>query len=217
MLGLPAAKLNERLFALWYPPVAGLSERAGQSETRRGLVAAAAGRTLELGAGSGYNLPYFTGSVSELVVTEPSRHMLSLLRDQLESGPPPVARWALVQTGAECLPFADSQFDVVVGAFVHCTIPDPVAALAEVARVLRPGGRYLFLEHVRAADGSALGRFQDLVERPHRYIAAGCHPNRRFESLLRDSPLRVERLQRGRQPRAFPTVRPTIVGCAVRD
>ena len=93
MLGLPAAKLNERLFALWYPPVAGLSERAGQSETRRGLVAAAAGRTLELGAGSGYNLPYFTGSVSDLVVTEPSRHMVSLLRDQLESGPPPVASW----------------------------------------------------------------------------------------------------------------------------
>jgi SAM-dependent methyltransferase len=209
--------LNERLFARWYPLVAGMSENAGQSDTRGGLVADASGRTLEIGAGSGYNLPHFTSAVSELVVTDPSPHMLTLLRDRLESAPPPVTRWDLVQTGAERLPFADSRFDTVVGAFVHCTIPDPVAALAEVARVLRPGGRYLFLEHVRAADGSALGLFQDLVELPHRYVAAGCHPNRRIESLLQRSPLRVERLVRGRQPRAFPTVRPTIMGCAVRD
>jgi len=210
-------RLNERLFALWYPLVAGMSERAGQAETRRVLVSAAAGRTLEIGAGSGYNLPYFTGAVSDLVVTEPSPHMLTLLRERLEADPPPVDRWELVQTGAERLPFADSQFDTVVSTFVHCTIADPVAALTEITRVLRPGGRYLFLEHVRSADGSALGRFQDLVELPHRYIAAGCHPNRRIESLLRDSPLRVDQLERGRQPRAFPSVRPTIAGCAVRD
>jgi len=208
--------LNERLFARWYPFVVGLSEKAGQSDTRRALVGRAAGRTLEIGAGSGANLAHYTSSVTELVVSEPSPHMLTQLRHQLESDPPPVGAWELVPTGAEPLPFDDASFDTVVAAFVHCTIPDPSSALAEIARVLRPGGRYLFLEHVRAEDSSLLGRFQDLLELPHRYIAAGCHPNRRTASLLDRSPLQVERLDHGTQPRSFPTVRPTIIGSAIR-
>jgi hypothetical protein len=86
--------------------------------------------------------------------------------------------------------------------------------VAEVARVLAPGGRMLFLEHVHAGDGTTLGRFQDLVEVPHRYLAAGCYPNRRTGELLKGSALDVERLERGRQPSALPTVRPTIIGMA---
>ena len=64
------------------------------------------------------------------------------------------------------------------------SVEDPARVLREVSRVLRPGGHYLYLEHVRAGEGTVLGRFQDLVEVPHRYIAAGCHPNRRTEPLL---------------------------------
>lgn len=208
--------LNERLFAYWYPVVAGLSERAGQNETRRDLVGQATGSTLEIGAGNGYNLPHYLSSVTRLVVTEPSVPMLVQLRRRLEGAPPPVGDWALVGASGEDLPFPDASFDTVVATFVHCTIPRPAAALAEIARVLRPGGRYLFLEHVRAAEGSALGALQDLVERPHRYVAAGCHPNRRTESLIRSSALRVERLAHGSQPRSFPSVRPTITGTAIR-
>jgi SAM-dependent methyltransferase len=102
----------------------------------------------------------------------------------------------------------------VVSTYVLCTVPDPGRALAEVARVLAPGGRLLFLEHVHAGEGTLLGRFQDLVEIPHRYVAAGCHPNRRTAALLEASPLQLERLEHGRQPRALPTVRPTIIGSA---
>jgi ubiquinone/menaquinone biosynthesis C-methylase UbiE len=206
--------LNERLFALWYPIVCGVSERAGQRETRAGLIGQAEGRTLEIGAGSGANLPHYTDRVSELVVTEPSPHMLAHLRTALQADAPPVGSWELVQAGAEQLPFPDDSFDTVAATFVHCTIPDPAQALTEIARVLRPGGRYLFLEHVHAGEGTALGRFQDLAELPHRYIAAGCFPNRRTERLLEQSPLQLERLEHGAQPRAFPTVRPTIIGSA---
>jgi ubiquinone/menaquinone biosynthesis C-methylase UbiE len=207
--------LNERLFALWYPIVIERAERAGQRETRRELLAQASGRTLEIGAGSGLNLPHYTAAVTELVVSEPSPHMLAHLRSALEDEPPPVGGWKLVQAGGEVLPFEDDSFDTVVATFVLCTIPDPARALAEIARVLKPGGRYLFLEHVHAGEGTALGRFQDLVEVPHRYIAAGCYPNRRTEQLLSESPLHVQTLEHGRQPKASPTVRPTIIGSAL--
>ena len=208
--------LNERLFALWYPYVCGLSEKAGQREIRRDLVAQAGGRTLEIGAGSGLNLPHYGPEVTELVVSEPSRHMQTHLRSLLDSEPPPVGSWELIESGAEELPFEDGSFDTVVGTYVLCSIPRPARALASIARVLRPGGRYLYLEHVHAGDGTALGRVQDLVEVPHRYIAAGCHPNRRTAGLIDESPLEVERSERGEMPRSFPTVRPTILGSALR-
>lgn len=208
--------LSERFFALWYPIVVGISERAGQRETRRQLIGQASGRTLEVGAGSGLNLPYYTAAVTELVVSEPGPHMRRHLRGKLESDPPRVGSWQLVECTGEELPFEDASFDSLVATYVHCTISDPRRALAEFARVLRSGGRYLFLEHVHAGEGTLLGHLQDLVEGPHRYIAAGCRPNRRTESLLADSRFNVEQLVHGRQPRAFPTVRPTIVGSARR-
>jgi ubiquinone/menaquinone biosynthesis C-methylase UbiE len=206
--------LSERLFARWYPVVVGWSENAGQRQTRADLFSGASGTTLEIGAGSGYNLPHYSADVTQLVVTEPSRHMLGLLHDRLTADPPPVGSWQLVEAGAEQLPFADDSFDTVTGAFVHCTIPDAAAALREIARVLRPGGRYLFLEHVRSPDSRVLGSVQDLVERPHTWIAAGCHPNRRFAQLLDASPLRIDELHHGRMPRSSPTVRPTVRGLA---
>ncbi|MHB8659071.1 MAG: class I SAM-dependent methyltransferase [Solirubrobacteraceae bacterium] len=208
--------LNERVFAFFYPRLLELAENAGQRETRHELIAQAQGRTLELGAGSGLNLPHYTERVSELIVSEPSPHMLSHLRTALHGAAPPVGAWNLVQSGAQTLPFPDASFDTVVATYVLCTVPDPGRALEEVARVLRPGGRYLFLEHVHAGEGTALGRFQDIVELPHRYLAAGCHPNRRTAQLIASSPLRVQHLEHGRQPRTIPTVRPTIIGSASR-
>jgi len=208
--------LNERFFAWYYPKLVGASERAGQAETRRRLLAGASGRTLEIGAGSGFNLPHYTEAVTELVVSEPSHHMREHLSERLESDPPPVGRWELVDAGAESLPFDDASFDTVTGGFIMCSIPDPVAALDEIARVLKPGGRYIFLEHVHAGEGTKLGRLQDLIEVPHRYFAAGCHPNRRTGELIERSPLDIERLERGEMPRSMPSVRPTIFGAAVR-
>ncbi len=208
--------LNERLFAAYYPWLIQRSENAGQRETRRRLISGAEGATIEVGAGSGINLAHYTDRVSELVVTEPSPHMLVHLREAARE-PPPVGSLELVQAPAQALPFADGRFDTAVCTFVLCSVPDPAAALGEIARVLRPGGRLLFLEHVHAGEGTLLGRFQDLVEVPHRYVAAGCYPNRRTESLLAESPLTVRSVAHGHQPRSLPTVRPTIMGTATRD
>lgn len=209
--------LNERIFALYYPVICGIAERAGQRETRRELISRARGRTLEIGAGSGLNLPHYPPAVTELVVSEPSEHMHAHLRSVLEEQRPPVGTIALEASSGEAIPHDDASFDTVVMTFVLCSVEDPGRTLAEIARVLKPDGRYLFLEHVRARDGTLLARIQDLVEVPHRYIAAGCHPNRRTAELIESSPLDIEELERGRQPRAPATVRPTIVGSAVRS
>ena len=209
--------LGQRLFAACYPRIVAFAENAGQRETRRGLISQAAGRTLEIGAGHGLNLPHYGAGVSELVITEPNPHMLRRLRRALDRAAPGVGgSWSVVATGAEALPFDAASFDTVVCTFVLCSVADPRRALDEVARVLRPGGRLLFLEHVRARDGTALARFQDLVARPHSRIGAGCRPNRRTWQLIENSALSVERLEHGRQPRAPATVRPTIIGSARR-
>lgn len=207
--------LRERLFAQWYPVVAGWSERAGQAAMRERLVLPARGRTLEIGAGSGLNLPFYTDAVTELVITEPSPYMREHLRATLAENPPPVGSYDIVDAGAERLPFDDGSFDTVTSAYVHCTVADPAAALREIARVLRPGGQYLFMEHVRSPDSRLLGLVQDALERPHVWVAAGCHPNRRLAELLAASPLEITELVRGRMPRASPTVRPIITGRAV--
>jgi ubiquinone/menaquinone biosynthesis C-methylase UbiE len=206
---------NERFFAFYYPYLIGFAERAGQAETRRKLLAQAHGRTLEIGAGNGYNLEHYTEAVEELVVTEPSPFMLEHLRTRLDHNAPPVRAWTLVQTGAEELPFDDDSFDTVVATYVHCTIPNPPQAIAEIARVLKPGGRYLFMEHVRAQT-PIHGRIQDILEAPHRFIAAGCYPNRPTERWLDESSLHVESLVHEPMPRAPLTVRPTIRGTAVK-
>ncbi|MFN2464583.1 MAG: class I SAM-dependent methyltransferase [Candidatus Dormibacteria bacterium] len=206
--------LNERVFAWYYPKLMGISERAGGAELRGRAISQAAGRTLEIGAGSGSNLAHYTSAVTELVVTEPSPHMLHLLQDRLNRDAPLAGRWELVGTGAEELPFPDASFDTVTAGYVLCTIPRPERAIAEIARVLKPGGRYLFIEHVRARDGTLLGRMQDLIEPVHVYVAAGCHPNRRTQELLQGSDLRIERLEHTNMPRSLPSVRPVIVGSA---
>ena len=198
--------LSERLFAAYYPLLADKSERAGQNVTRGELLAGARGRVLEVGAGHGLNLPHYPHGVDELVLTDPSPWMLERAPSGVE----------VRSAGLPSLPLPDQSFDTVVCTYVLCSVPDPAAGLAEIWRVLAPGGSLLFLEHVRAGEGTALGRVQDLIEVPHRLAAAGCHPNRRTEELLAASPLEVVALHRGRQPAALPTVRPTIMGTARR-
>ncbi|MDQ2795845.1 MAG: class I SAM-dependent methyltransferase, partial [Actinomycetota bacterium] len=173
------------------------------------------GHTLELGAGTGLNLPHYSSAVTDLVLTDPSPSMLRPLREALTRAAPPVGRSEVRAADAQSLPFGDDSFDTVVSTFVQCSVHDPAAVLIEIARVLRPGGRYLFLDHVRAPDSRALARTQDILARPHRVIAAGCHPNRDGEALLDASPLVVQNLVRGTQRRAVPTVRPIISGMAL--
>lgn len=186
-------------------------EDAGLRDVRRQALSAATGRTVDLGAGAGANLMLFPSTVSELVLVEPDPHMLRKLRPRLSRAAVPAE---VVQAGAEELPFEDASFDTAVFTLVLCTVPDPQAALAETARVLKPGGRLLFVEHVRSRH-PGLARWQDRLERPWRFLGDGCHCNRDTVRMIEASPLRLERFEQGRLSKAPPIIRPLAFGSAV--
>jgi ubiquinone/menaquinone biosynthesis C-methylase UbiE len=199
-----------RLFAAMYDRGLKGTEDAGLREMRRETLAAARGRTIDLGAGTGANLGLYPDAVTELILAEPDPHMVKQLRTKLaQSG----RAAELVEAPAERLPFEDSSFDTAVFTLVLCTVPDPEAALAEAARILKPGGKLLFIEHVRAED-AGLARWQDRLEKPWRFAADGCHCNRDTVAKIEASPLTVERVERGRLPKAPPLVRPLVRGSA---
>jgi ubiquinone/menaquinone biosynthesis C-methylase UbiE len=200
-----------RGFAALYDRMLAGTEDAGLRDRRRELLSEAGGTTLELGAGTGLNLDLYPAAVTELVLTEPSEHMARRLRERAAAEARAVE---VVESPAERLPFPDDRFDTVVGTLVLCTVDDPARTLAEVNRVLRPGGRLLFLEHVRS-DDPRVARWQDRLERPWRFMGAGCHCNRDTPTTLEASPLRVERLDHGELPKAPPIVRPLVAGRAV--
>lgn len=187
------------------------TEEAGLREMRRKLLSEADGRTLDVGAGTGANLGLFPDAVTELVLAEPDPHMVKRLRPRLRESDQAAE---LVEAGAEDLPFDDASFDTAVFTLVLCTVPDPAAALAEAARVLRPGGTLLFLEHVRS-EQPAVARWQDRLEKPWRFLGDGCHCNRDTVATIEASPLVLEHVERSRMPKAPPIVRPLARGRAV--
>ncbi len=208
MPGKVSGVLYGPVFARFYDRFSKVAEDAGLREKRRELLARARGRTIEIGAGTGVNVELYPDSVSELVLTEPDRHM----RLQLEKKLAALDHTAeVVDALGERLPFPDASVDTAVATLVLCTIPDPAAALAEITRVLKPDGRLLFLEHVRASDPKA-ARWQDRLERPWGWFGRGCHPNRDTLATIEASPLAVADVERDRLPKAPPIVRPLIIG-----
>jgi ubiquinone/menaquinone biosynthesis C-methylase UbiE len=204
------------IFAAIYDRMLSAPEDAGLGEMRAELLQSARGRTLEVGAGTGLDLPHYGADVTELVLTEPDPHMAKRLRAHLASSEIG-DRAEVVEAPAEELPFEDASFDTVVSALVLCSVADPPGAIGEIARVLRPGGRFLFLEHVRAPEGSRRAGWQDRLEGVWGVMGAGCHPNRRTVEAVEGSPLELEEVEM----REFPTltaalVRPLAVGAAVR-
>ena len=203
------------IFAAVYDRLMSATEEAGLAERRATLLGQASGRTLELGAGTGANLVHYPPAVTELVVTEPDPHMARRLRDKLAAAPPPFAV-EVVETPAERLPGDDASFDTVVSTLVLCTVDDPAAVAAEIDRVLVPGGRLLLFEHVRDPHAGRLGRWQDRLERPWGWFAAGCHPNRDTAATLRGAGFDVANLEPDELPKAPPLARPAIRGALGR-
>ncbi|HEX5619725.1 MAG TPA: class I SAM-dependent methyltransferase [Solirubrobacteraceae bacterium] len=199
--------IYSRVFAALYDVSFRRGERAGMADRRRRLLATAQGRVLEIGAGTGLNLPYYTDAVSELVLTEPEAPMARRLGKRAGDR-------EIVPARAEALPFPDASFDTVVSTLVLCTVEDPARALAEARRVLRPDGRLLFIEHVRA-DG-ALARWQDRLEGPWRHVGNGCHANRDTLAALSANGFAVSDVETATWRKMPRLIRPLILGHAMK-
>jgi SAM-dependent methyltransferase len=182
---------------------------------RRALLARARGRVLEIGAGSGANVPHYPDGLDELILSEPDAAMLRRAeRRAAACGRSP----ATVLAPAEALPFDDASFDTVVSTLVLCSVADVERTLAEVRRVLRPDGVLLFCEHVRSVD-ERLAAWQDRLDRPWRALNGGCHANRATVTSIEAGPFRLVEIAHGRMPyRAPAIVRPLATGvAAVRE
>lgn len=199
-----------RLFAFAYDRIMTASESAGLAELRRDLIAQASGDVLEVGAGTGLNLPHYPREITSLTLSEPESPMVRRLeRAAAESPHAP----AVVCASAEQLPFGDAGFDTVVVTLALCTVGDQATALGEVRRVLRPGGQLLFMEHVRSDDAAAARR-QDRMLRINHFVGYGCHCNRRTLDAITAGGFTVADVTHTQLPKATSWLRPLIVGSA---
>ena len=204
--------LRTRLFAAVYDRQLARAEDAGLRALRLRLLAGAGGDVLEIGGGTGANLTCYGPAVESLTVTEPEPPMLRRLERRAREQRPATR---VLRAPAEDLPFEDGSFDVAVSTLVLCGVGDQPRALRELRRVLRPGGRLLFLEHVRSADpGTA--RLQDRVNWLNRLMVC-CDCNRPTLDAIRRSGFTVTELEHTALPEAPAYVRPTILGSAARS
>ena len=160
---------------------------------RRRLVPAAEGRVLEIGIGSGLNLPFYGPAVVEVIGLDPSAPLLRMAGGQAARSGIMVR---MLEGSAEAIPLEDASFDTVLTTWTLCSIPDAIAALAEIRRVLKPTGHLLFVEHGSAPD-AGVARWQDRLTPLWRPIAGGCHLNRPIEALIRRAGFGIPDLHAG--------------------
>jgi SAM-dependent methyltransferase len=202
--------LRDRIFAAGYDPLSAPWEKRHGAKLRKELLEPARGRVLEIGVGTGLNLPHYP-PVDELVAADPSEPMLRRARRRAAETGRDVT---FVEAPAEQLPFEDDSFDTVVSMLVLCTVEDPQRALQEVRRVLRPNGQFLFSEHVRS-DDPKLARWQDRLEPIWEVVANGCHPNRNTLSAIRAGGFDVGGVDQGELPGIPKLVRSYVSGGAL--
>jgi ubiquinone/menaquinone biosynthesis C-methylase UbiE len=197
------------LMAAVYDRFMRVSEEACLGKWRAELLRDLSGEVLEVGAGTGSTLSLYPKAVSRLVMCEPDEHMRRKLRDK-----PRPAGVEISDASLDRLPFRDQSFDAVVCSLVLCSVRDQKAALAEIARVLKTGGRLVFLEHV-AADGKPQRlKWQGRIEPVWKHLMGNCHLTRRTEAAITAAGLQIERIERESIRKALPIVRPSIRGVA---
>lgn len=206
--------LRDRIFARFYDRALAPLEEAGLQGWRAELLAGLSGTVVEIGAGTGLNVRHYPATVDRLILTEPEPTMLAQLRERLGDAAPGIDVTAR-RASASSLPLADGEADAVVTTLVLCTVPEPGAVLAEARRVLRPGGRLVFLEHVAAEDRPERLRRQRRLDRVWHLFAGGCRLTRRTEAAIVEAGFAVEAITRESARKAPVVIRPMIRGTAV--
>ncbi len=198
------------IFASGYDRVMAGSEKATLRRHREALIGQASGHVLEIGGGTGANLPFYGEAVETLTLTEPEAPMVRRMERRVRERRPGAT---LLRAPAEDLPFDDDTFDVAVSTLVLCTVDDQPRALRQLRRVLKPGGRLLFIEHVRSEE-QRLARWQDRLNPLQLRIGHGCNCNRPTLNSIDAAGFSITSVERDVLRKAPPIVRPLIVGVA---
>jgi ubiquinone/menaquinone biosynthesis C-methylase UbiE len=178
---------------------------------RRKSIPLASGTVLEVGVGSGLNLPFYGPQVQKLYALDPAREAWRMARQRVREAPFPVN---FLAASAERIPLQDRSVDTVVTTWTLCTIPNPRQALTEMRRVLKPEGRLIFVEHGRAPDPGVLA-WQNRLTPLWKRIAGGCHLNRQIDALIVDAGFHIVDIERGYSRGPKPLVY-LYKGCAQR-
>jgi ubiquinone/menaquinone biosynthesis C-methylase UbiE len=200
------------LMAAVYDRFMRASEEACLAQWRAELLRDLSGAVLEVGAGTGLMLAHYPRSIARLVLCEPDAHMRGKLNKKAAA--PALRNIEISDASLDSLPFKAGEFDTVVCSLVLCSVPDPRAALAEIARVLKPGGRLVFLEHVAADGRPERLKWQRRIEPVWKHLMGNCHLTRRTEAAIAAAGFEIERIQRESIRKALPIVRPSIRGIA---
>jgi ubiquinone/menaquinone biosynthesis C-methylase UbiE len=198
------------LMAAIYDGMMRASEEACLGQWRAELLRELSGAVLEIGAGTGATLSLYPKTVTRLVMCEPDPHM----RRKLEAKRGAAASVEISASSIQELSFKENSFDAVVCSLVLCSVPDQQAALAQIRRVLKPGGRLAFLEHVAAEGKPSRLKWQRRIEPVWKHLMGNCHLTRRTEAAIEAAGFRIERIQRESMRKALPVCRPSIRGIA---
>src|SRR6202048_2154224 len=163
---------------------------------RERVIAAAEGRVLEIGVGSGMNLPFYRPPVREVLALEPAAQLMTMARSASRASSMPVT---FLEASAEAIPLDKHSVDTIVTTWTLCSIPQAATAIADMRRVMRPGGKLLFVEHGVAPD-EGVRRWQDWLTPAWRRISGGCHLNRPIRSMIEAAGFRVDRIATGHMP-----------------
>lgn len=200
-------------FAQIYDAGMRASEEACLQAWRRELLAPLTGSVLEIGAGTGANLDCYGSGVERLVLCEPDPTMRSKLQQRVSALH---AKAEVTSHEAQSLPLPNASFDAVVSTLVLCSVPRQDDTLSELRRVLKPGGKLVFLEHVLAVDNPSRMRWQQRLEPLWTRVIPHCHITRDTERAIWEAGFRIERCTRESMRKAIPLARPTIRGIAIK-
>ena len=208
------AAVHHPIFARMYARMGASFEAKGGAELRDEMLAGATGRVIEVGAGTGLNFTHYPAAVTEVVAVEPESYLRARAERAATEAPIPVR---ILDGTADALPAEDASFDVGVASLVLCSVPDQDAALAELFRVIRPGGELRFYEHVRS-DNPGFARFQRTVDLVWPRIVGGCHTSLPTEHVIEAAGFVIDHVRRFtfRPAIAAYPVSPHIVGLARR-